>query len=67
MVCSRHRGGQSFLTGVASSCHAIVGGIVFAGDAKHPGLDILGGVDRLVTSKTESCMEKPTFTEGMLI
>jgi hypothetical protein len=28
-VCSHQRGGQSFLTGTAPSCHAVVGGAIF--------------------------------------
>jgi hypothetical protein len=41
--------------------HAVGGGI-FQGDAKPPGLGILCGVDRLGTCKTKSYMEKPAFT-----
>jgi hypothetical protein len=44
-----------------------VGGVVFLGDVKASGLDILCGVDRSVTYKTEYYMEKPTLTEGVLI
>jgi hypothetical protein len=44
-----------------------VGNAVFLEDVKPPSLDILCGVDRPVTCKTESYMEKPTFTKGMLI
>jgi hypothetical protein len=33
----------------------------------HLGLDILCGVNRPITCKTESYMEKPFFTDGMLI
>jgi hypothetical protein len=66
-VCNRQRCDQSFLTGVAPSCHAVVGGAVFPGDAKPANLSILCGVDCLGTCKTESYMEKLTFTEGILI
>jgi hypothetical protein len=66
-VCRRQRGGQSFLTGIVSSYHAAVGGAVFSGNVKPPGLDILRGVDRPITYKTESYMEKPAFTKDMLI
>jgi hypothetical protein len=44
-----------------------VGGAIFPREAKPLGLDILCGADRPVSYKTESYMEKPTFTEGMLI
>jgi hypothetical protein len=39
-VCSRQRGDQSFLTGIAPFCHTVVGAGAFLGDAKTPGLDI---------------------------
>jgi hypothetical protein len=61
-VCSHQRGGQSLLTGIALSCHAAEGRAIISGDAKPPGLDILCGVDRLGTCKTEFYMEKPAFT-----
>jgi hypothetical protein len=66
-VCSRQKGGQRFLTGAVPSCHAIVGDVVFLGDVKPVGLDILRGVERLVTCKTESYIEMPAFTKGTLI
>jgi hypothetical protein len=66
MVCSHERSGQSFLIGIALSCHVTVCGVVFSGDAKPPGQDILCGVDRSVTCKTESYMEKPVFTRACL-
>jgi hypothetical protein len=66
MICSRQRGGQSFLIGVAPSCHVAVGGGVFLGDVKPPGLDILCDVDRLGICKTESYMEKLTFMRAYL-
>jgi hypothetical protein len=44
-----------------------VGGVVFSRNVKPPDLDILCGVDRPITCKTESYIEKPAFTEGMLI
>jgi hypothetical protein len=40
MVCSRYRGGQSFLTGVVPSNHVVVGGGAFLGYAKPLGVDI---------------------------
>jgi hypothetical protein len=40
MVYSHQRGGQSFLTGIAPSHHAVVGGGAFPGDVKPLGLDI---------------------------
>jgi hypothetical protein len=40
MVCGRHTGGQSFLTGAASSRHAVEDGGAFLGGAKPPGMDI---------------------------
>jgi hypothetical protein len=43
-----------------------VDGGVFSGDAKPPGLDILCGIDRPGTCKTESYMKKPTFTMACL-
>jgi hypothetical protein len=61
------RGGQSFLSDDAMSRHAALSGGAFPGGAKPSGLDILHGVDRLGTYKTESYMEKPAFTEGVLI
>jgi hypothetical protein len=30
-VCSRQRGGQSFLISDAPSCHAVMGGAIFSG------------------------------------
>jgi hypothetical protein len=44
-----------------------VGGGIFPRDVKPPGLDILCGLDRLGTCKTELYMEKLAFSEGMLI
>jgi hypothetical protein len=44
-----------------------VGGGVFLGYMKPPGLDILRGVNHLGTCKTEYYMENSAFTEGMLI
>jgi hypothetical protein len=67
MVCSCQRGGQSILTSTAPSCHAAVGGAIVPGDAKPLGLDILCGIDCVVSCNTESYMEKSAFTEGMLI
>jgi hypothetical protein len=66
-ICSRQRGGQSFLTGSIPSCHATVDGGAFPGDAKPSGLNILRGVDRTGICKTESYMEKLAFIEGMFI
>jgi hypothetical protein len=40
MVCSRQRDGYSFLSSVAPSHQATVGGGAFLGDAKPLGLDI---------------------------
>jgi hypothetical protein len=67
MAHSCQRSSQSLLTGAALSYHAAVGSAIFLGGAKPPGLNILHGVDRLGTYKTESYMEKPAFTMGMLI
>jgi hypothetical protein len=36
-ICIHQRGGQSFLTGVAPSCHVAVGGGVVPGGVKSPG------------------------------
>jgi hypothetical protein len=66
MIYSHHRGGQSFLTDATPSCHVAVGGGVFLEDVKPSGLDILRGVDRPGNCKTESYMEKPTFTRACL-
>jgi hypothetical protein len=66
MVCNRQRGSLGFLTGIAPSCHVAVGGGVFLVDAKPPGLDILCGVDRPGTCKTESYMEKLAFARACL-
>jgi hypothetical protein len=66
MVYSHQRGGQNFLACAALSCHAAVGGVVFPRDVKPPGMDILYSVDRLVTCKIESYMEKLAFTEACL-
>jgi hypothetical protein len=52
MVYSCQRGGHNFLTGVVLSCHAVVGGDAFSGDAKPPGLNIRHGVDRPGTCET---------------
>jgi hypothetical protein len=49
------------------SCHVAVGGAIFPRDVKTPSLDILRGVYHPVTCKTESYMEKLTFTDGMII
>jgi hypothetical protein len=49
--------GQSFMTSVAPSHRATVGGGAFLGDAKHPGLDIWWGVDRPGTGEIESYIE----------
>jgi hypothetical protein len=62
IVCDHQTKGQSFLSGVALSHHAAVGGGPFLGGAKPPGLDIGCIVDRLGTCVTESYMEKLTFT-----
>jgi hypothetical protein len=66
MVYNHQGGGQSFLTSVVPSCHAIVGGGAFLGDAKPMGLDILHGVDRPSICETKSYMEKATFTKVWL-
>jgi hypothetical protein len=39
-ICGCHTMGQSFMTSVAPSHRATMGGGAFLGDAKHPGLDI---------------------------
>jgi hypothetical protein len=67
LACSLHRpmayncqrGSQSLLTGAALSCHDAVGSAIFLWGAKSPGLNILHGVDRLGTYKTESYMRSP--------
>jgi hypothetical protein len=66
-VCQRKRGGESFLIGVVLSCHVAVGGAIFPRDVKTPSMDILRGVYHPVTCKTESYMEKLTFTDDMII
>jgi hypothetical protein len=66
IVYSRQRGGQSFLTGAAPSCHVAVGGGIFPGDVKPLGLDILHCVDCPGICKTESYIEKPAFTKTCL-
>jgi hypothetical protein len=66
MVYIHQRGKQSFLTNASPCYHAAVGGAVFLGDVKPAGLDILRGVERPVTCKTKSYMEKSAFTRAGL-
>jgi hypothetical protein len=65
-VYSHQKGGQSFLTSTAPSCHVAVSSGILPGDAKHLGLDILCVVDRSGTCKAESYLEKPAFTKACL-
>jgi hypothetical protein len=61
-VYNHQKGGQSFLTSTAPSCHVAVSSGILPGDAKHLGLDILCVVDHSGTCKAESYLEKPAFT-----
>jgi hypothetical protein len=66
MVCGYQMRGKSFQSDATLSRHAEVGGGTFSGGVKPTGLDIFHGVDHPGTYKTESYVEKPAFTEGML-
>jgi hypothetical protein len=57
---------QSFLIGIALSCHAVVGGGAFLRGVKPLRLDIRCGVDRPGPQWTGSFMEKPAFSRAWL-
>jgi hypothetical protein len=66
MTCSRQTRGHGFLPCVVSSRCVVVSGGALLGDAKPPGLNICGCIDRLDTYVIEFHKEHITFSRMCL-